>query len=79
MTWLVNPFLLQENQKFFIFFKNDIPSLGKISSDFTSFGNFSGSVLDSEIFLDHHSVSITPSKLLHGTIALQQSDLECLK
>ena len=30
-------------------------------------------------FLDHHSVSITPSKLLHGTIALQQSDFECLK
>ena len=62
------------------FFKNDTPSHAKISSDFTSFGSFSSAVLDSEIFLDHHSVSITPSKLLHGTIAaLQQSDLECLK
>ena len=28
------------------FFKNDTPSHAKISSDFTSFGSFSGAVLD---------------------------------
>ena len=61
------------------FFKNDTPSHAKISSDLTSCGSFSGAVLDSEIYLDHHSVSTMPSKLLHETIALQQSDLECLK
>ena len=45
------------------FFKNDTSSHAKISSDFTSFGSFSDPVLDSEIFLDHHSVSIMPSNL----------------
>ena len=61
------------------FFKNDTPSHAKFSFDFTRFGSFSDAVLDSEKCLDHHSVSIMPSKLLHGTRALQQSDLECLK
>ena len=40
------------------FFKNNTPSHAKISSDFTSFGSFSGAVFDSQNFLDHHSVSI---------------------
>ena len=51
----------------------------KIFSDFTTFGSSNSAVLDSEHFLDHHSVSIMASKPLHGTIVLQQSDLECLK
>ena len=61
------------------FFQNDTLSHPKIVSNFTTFESFSGAIFDSENFLDHHSVSMMPSKLLHGTIALQQSDLECLK
>ena len=63
----------------FHFFKNDTPSHSKITSNFTTFGSFYGAISDSESFLDHNSASIMSSKLLHGTIALQQSDLECLK
>ena len=48
-------------------------------SRFYYFWELQWSVLDSENFLDYHSVSSMPSKLLHGTIALEKGDLEYLK
>ena len=68
-----------EKMKNSSFLKNDITSHPKTVSNFTTFGSLSGAVFDSENFLDYQSVSIMPSKLLYGSIALQQSDLECLK
>ena len=60
-------------------YKNDTPSHLKIVYNFDIFGSLSGDVFDSENFLDHQNESSMFSKLLYGTIALQQSLSECLK
>ena len=66
-------------RKILHFYKNDTPSHPKITSKYTSFRSLSDAVFAWENFLDQQSVSIMPSKLFYGTVALQQSDLGCLK
>ena len=62
--------------KFFHFFKNDIPSLSKITSFFASFGSLTGVVYDSEFFSEQQLVSFIVSELLYEVLVLQQSNLE---
>ena len=62
--------------KIFHFFKNDTPSLSKITSVFASFGSLTGVVSDSEFFSEQQLVSFMSSELLYEVIALQQSNLE---
>ena len=76
LLWHTNPFLSQENETFFIFFKNHTPSQSKITSVFAPFGSLTGVVSDSEFFSEQQLVSFMSSELLYEVIALQKSNLE---
>ena len=54
------------------FFKNDTPNHPNIAYNFTTFKSLTGVVFDSENFLEEQLVSIMPSKLLYGVIALKK-------
>ena len=79
MSRPTNPFLLKENEKMLIFFKNDTPTHLEIGSHFSSFWSLRGVVSDRKKFFETLISPLLILKRFCEGISFQRSVLEGFK